>query len=143
MGIGLPIVAGSAMHQPQTAALLDPAELAGVCAESGSSPISGGAPKVEEFAEAYRKTFSTEPDAFALAQYDGTRMVLDAILGGAKTPEEVRSYLSQESYDGVAMTYRSDGKGNMAHDAVIICYDGNSRVPAVVKRYSGLDGVTP
>ena len=70
-------------------------------------------------------------------------MVLDAILGGAKTPEEVRSSLSQESYDGVAMTYRSDGKGNMAHDAVIICYDGNSRVPAVVKRYSGLDGVTP
>ncbi|MDH3738581.1 MAG: ABC transporter substrate-binding protein, partial [Alphaproteobacteria bacterium] len=33
-GIDLPIVAGSAMHQPQTAALLEPAELAGVCAES-------------------------------------------------------------------------------------------------------------
>jgi branched-chain amino acid transport system substrate-binding protein len=41
------------------------------------------------------------------------------------------------------MAYRSDGKGNMAHDAVIICYDGTSRVPAVVKRYSAVDGVTP
>ena len=30
---------------------------------------------------------------------------------------------------------RSDGKGNMAHDALIICYDGKSRTPRVVKRY--------
>ena len=37
---GLPIVAGSAMHQPATAALLEPAELKGVCAETAASPIS-------------------------------------------------------------------------------------------------------
>lgn len=143
MGLGLPIVAGSAMHQPQTAALLEPAELAGVCAESGSSPISGGDEDIEAFTEAYRKAFSTEPDAFALAQYDGVRMVLAALAAGATTADEVRDYLSAEGHDGVAMRYRSDGAGNMAHDAVIICYDGTSRVPAVVKRYSGLDGVTP
>ena len=59
------------------------------------------------------------------------------------TADEVRGYLSAESHAGIAMRYRSDGAGNMAHDAVIICYDGTSRVPAVVKRYSGLDGVTP
>jgi branched-chain amino acid transport system substrate-binding protein len=143
MGIDVPIVAGSAMHQPQTAALLEPAELAGVCAESGSSPVSGGDLEMEAFAQAYRKAFSTEPDAFALAQYDGTSMVLGALAGGATTPEEVRAHLAQQSFDGVAMTYRSDGKGNMAHDAVIICYDGTSRIPAIVKRYSGLDDVTP
>lgn len=141
MGIALPIVAGSAMHQPQTAALLEPDELAGVCAETGSSPVSGGTPEMEAFAQAYRKAFSTEPDAFALAQYDGTRMVLQALAAGATTPEDVRDYLSRETYEGVAMTYRSDGTGNMAHDAAIICYDGTSRVPQVVKRYSGLDGV--
>src|SRR5690606_36550027 len=61
MGIEVPIVAGSAMHQPQTAALLQPAELAGVCAESGSSPISGGDPETEAFAAAYRDAFDTEP----------------------------------------------------------------------------------
>jgi len=37
------------------------------------------------------------------------------------------------------MTYRSDGKGNMAHDAVIVCYDGTTRVPRVVRRYEGVD----
>lgn len=143
MGIDIPIVAGSAMHQPQTAALLEPAELAGVCAETGSSPISGGTPEMEAFSRAYREAFSTEPDAFALAQYDGTNMVLQALAGGARSPAEVRDYLARESFEGVAMTYRSDGRGNMAHDAVIICYDGSSRIPAVRKRYGGLDGVTP
>lgn len=143
MGIDIPIVAGSAMHQPQTAALLEPAELGGVCAESGSSPISGGDPDMEAFTEAYRKAFSVEPDAFALAQFDGTQMVLAAIAAGARTADDVRAYLSREAFDGVAMRYRSDGQGNMAHDALIICYDGTSRVPAVVKRYSGLDGATP
>src|SRR5690606_3376155 len=49
LGLRLPIVAGSAMHQPSTAALLEPAELAGVCAESGSSPISGGSPAMERW----------------------------------------------------------------------------------------------
>jgi branched-chain amino acid transport system substrate-binding protein len=38
------------------------------------------------------------------------------------------------------MTYKSDGKGNMAHDALIVCYDGASLVPAIVKRYHNVDG---
>jgi branched-chain amino acid transport system substrate-binding protein len=140
LGTKLPILAGSAMHQPQTAALLDAAELAGVCAESGSSPVSGGSPEMEAFAAAYRARFGTEPDAFAAAQYDGTSMALAAIRSGAATPAAVRDHLAQETYEGAAMSYRSDGKGNMAHDAVIICYDGRTRTPALVKRYEGAAG---
>ena len=135
--LGLPIVAGSAMHQPTTAALLEPAELAGVCAESGSSPVSGGAPELERFTLAYRKRFGAEPDGFALAQYDAVRMAIEAISKGARTGEAVRAHLAGQSHAGVAMTYRSDGKGNMAHDAVIVCYDGQSRTPRLVKRYAG------
>jgi branched-chain amino acid transport system substrate-binding protein len=37
------------------------------------------------------------------------------------------------------MSYISDGKGNMAHDAVIICYDGKSRVPNIRQRYQNVD----
>jgi branched-chain amino acid transport system substrate-binding protein len=33
-------------------------------------------------------------------------------------------------------TYKSDGKGNMAHEAEIVCFDGVSRVPKVVERYT-------
>lgn len=139
-GIDLPIVAGSAMHQPQTAALLEPSELAGVCAESGSSPISGGTSEMEDFAERYRAAFGSEPDAFALGQYDAVQMILAAVSSGARTPDAIRTALANNSHDGLAMRYRSDGKGNMAHDAVIICYDGADRTPDIVKRYENITG---
>jgi branched-chain amino acid transport system substrate-binding protein len=37
------------------------------------------------------------------------------------------------------MTYKSDGFGNMAHSAEIVCYDGKTRIPKVVKRYDNVD----
>jgi ABC-type branched-chain amino acid transport systems, periplasmic component len=140
-GVDIPIVAGSAMHQPSTAALLEPAELKGVCAETAASPISGGSPEVEAFTAAYRAAFNAEPDAFALGQYDGTRMVLDAVKAGARTADDVRKALSAGTHKGLAMTYQSDGKGNMAHSAVIVCYDGTSRVPTIAKRYDNVTDV--
>jgi len=141
MGLSLPIVAGSAMHQPTTAALLEPKELAGVCAESGSSPISGGGKRMKSFVAAYKKAFGKAPDAFSLGAYDGVNMALRAVRGGARTAEAVRAALSKMTYKGLAMTYKSDGKGNMAHSAVIMCYDGKSRVPTIVKRYVNVSGV--
>ena len=141
MGLDIPIVAGSAMHQPSTAALLEPAELKGVCAESGSSPISGGSPAMDGFLARYRAAFAGEPDAFALGQYDGVRMALAAIADGARDAAGVRAWLASHAHEGLAMTYRSDGAGNMAHDAVIICYDGADRTPKIVRRYENVDGV--
>ncbi|MCC7276003.1 MAG: ABC transporter substrate-binding protein [Alphaproteobacteria bacterium] len=140
LGLGLPIVAGSAMHQPATVALLEPAELAGVCAESGASPISEDAPAVRRWVADYRAAFQVEPDAFALAQYDGVAMVLAAVAAGARDGEAVRRALAAGRYEGLAMTYRSDGAGNMAHDAVIVCYDGRDRTPRVARRYVNAAG---
>lgn len=141
LGLGLPIVAGSAMHQPTTAALVEPVQLKGVCAETASSPVSAPDAEMAAFAEAYRRRFGSEPDAFALGQYDGMRMVLAAVADGARSPAAVRDWLAGHRFQGLAMTYVSDGTGNMAHDAVIVCYDGTGRVPAVVKRYDAVDGV--
>jgi branched-chain amino acid transport system substrate-binding protein len=140
MGLGLPIVAGSAMHQPPTAELLEPGELRGVCAEANASPVSGGSPGIERFVQQYRQEFGSDPDGFALGQYDGVMMVLDAVAKGARTAEDVRRALSSTRYDGLAMTYKSDGTGNMAHSALIVCFDGTSRVPRIVKRYDNITG---
>jgi len=137
-GIDLPIVSGSAMATPATAALLDPGELRGICAESASEPIAPESPDGERFLTDYRKIYGSDPDAYALAQYDGTAMVLRAIAAGARTPDAVRGALAAESYKGIAMTYRSDGAGNMAHSAIIVCYDGASRTPKIVKRYDDI-----
>jgi branched-chain amino acid transport system substrate-binding protein len=139
MGLGLSVVSGSAIGQPATAALLEPKELAGVCAESASSPISGGSPALEKFTAEYRQTFAGEPDAYALAQYDGTEMMLAAVKAGATTPEAMRQALAAGTYAGLATTYKSDGRGNMAHSAVILCYDGASRVPKIVQSYDNID----
>jgi branched-chain amino acid transport system substrate-binding protein len=135
MNIQLPIVAGSALSQPATVALLEPAEIKGICAETGSSPISAETPAMQDFLTRYRAAFHTDPDGFGLGQYDATMMALEAVAKGATTPEAVTKSLTTDSYQGVAMTYKSDGHGNMAHSAVIICFDGTSRVPAVVRHY--------
>jgi branched-chain amino acid transport system substrate-binding protein len=141
MKLGLPIIAGSAAHSPATAALLEPAELAGVCAETNAAPVAGGSPEMEQFLKAYRDTFGAEPDGYAAAQYDGVTMVLEAAGKGVTGAAPITDYLSKATYRGIAQTYRSDGKGNMAHSAVIMCYDGNSRTPKVVKSYENLTGV--
>ena len=135
MGIKLPIVAGSGLSQPATTALLEPKELAGVCGETGSSPISAETPAMQKFLGDYRAAFNSDPDGFALGQYDATMMVLSAVAGGATTAADVTKVLSTTSYPGLAMTYRSNGHGDMAHSAVIICFDGQSRTPKVVKHY--------
>jgi branched-chain amino acid transport system substrate-binding protein len=131
----LPIVAGSGLAQPATVALLDPAEIKGICAETGSSPVSAETPAMQDFLTRYRAAFHSDPDGFGLGQYDATMMMLDAIAHGADTPEAVTKALSTESYKGLAMTYQSDGHGDMAHSAVIVCFDGTSLIPAIVKHY--------
>ncbi len=133
----VPIVAGSAMHQPATAALLEPAELRNVCAETASSPISAGTPEMRAFLDAYRAAYKSDPDAYAAAQYDAVQMLAHILkdLGAKATPETVRARLASDTYRGIAGTYRSDGKGNMAHDAEIICYDGKDRVPRIEAHY--------
>jgi branched-chain amino acid transport system substrate-binding protein len=137
----LPIVAGSAMHQPATAALLEPAELKGVCAETAASPISATSGPMRAFLDAYRTAYKSEPDAFAAAQFDAVGMLGKVIAelrtaGQPLTPKAVRDRLASETHQGVVTTYRSDGKGNMAHEAEIVCYDGTDRIPRPAARYS-------
>lgn len=131
-GLNLPIVGGSALHQPSTAALLDPGELKGVCAETASAPAADDRPALADFARRYRARFKAEPDAFALAAYDAVMAVAELL---PRKPR-LEASLAGVAIEGLAMTYRSDGKGNMAHDAIIVCYDGVSRTPRVAKRYS-------
>ena len=135
MGLKLPIIAGSGLSQPSTLALLEPAELATSCAETGSSPISAETPEMQKFVADYRKAFDQDPDAFALGQYDGTMMALQALADGANTPDKMTKALASTTFKGLAMTYKSNGKGDMAHSAVVICFDGKSRVPTIAKHY--------
>jgi branched-chain amino acid transport system substrate-binding protein len=64
-------------------------------------------------------------------------MALTLMSKGAKTAEDLRAALQKESYQGVAMTYKSNGHGDLAHDAEIVCWDGTSRIPKIVAQYAG------
>ena len=83
------------------------------------------------------KRFGLEPDGLALGQYDGVLMALTLMSKGAQTPEDLRAALQRETYQGVAMTYKSNGHGDLAHDAEIVCWDGTSRIPKIVAHYAG------
>ncbi|MEJ1975772.1 MAG: ABC transporter substrate-binding protein [Acetobacteraceae bacterium] len=139
MGLGLPVISGSGLDQPSTAALLEPAELKGVCVETNAAPAADGAPDMAAWTTSYRAAFHTEPDGFALAQYDGARAMLQAIAAGADTPAKLAQALAAGRFHGLAMDYYSDGKGNMAHSAVVVCFDGATRVPHLARRYDAID----
>src|SRR3546814_13492364 len=75
---------------------------------------------MKEWADAYHERFGIEPDGLALGQYDGEMMTLQMIKDGAKTAEDLVAALGSSTYEGVAMTYKSDGEGDMAHDDDIV-----------------------
>jgi branched-chain amino acid transport system substrate-binding protein len=95
---------------------------------------------MKAFVEAYRREYGADPDAFAVAEYDAVSMlaaaIAESVKAGAVTGESVRERLATMRYRGLAAEYRSDGKGNMVHTAMIVCYDGQSHVPPIKERYS-------
>jgi branched-chain amino acid transport system substrate-binding protein len=136
-GIDLPIVTGSSLVEPHVTALFEPKELANVCAETPSVPEARATPEMKAWADAYKAKFGLEPDGLALGQYDAVMMALALIAGGADTPEKLMTGFHGTTYKGVAMTYKSNGKGDMAHDAEIVCWNGTSRIPSVAAHYAG------
>ncbi|MGQ4274949.1 ABC transporter substrate-binding protein [Terrihabitans sp. B22-R8] len=136
-GFNLPVVANTMLTMPSTAALLDPAELKGLCAETSAWIGKGLSPELDKFIDDYTAKYKAAPDFFALQQYDGVNMAIAALKAGAQTSADVQAFLATEEYAGAAMTYKSDGKGNMAHSSVIVCFDGTSRTPVMIKSYAG------
>jgi branched-chain amino acid transport system substrate-binding protein len=136
-GIELPIVNSSSLVEPTATALFDPKELAGNCAETASAPGTPGNPEITKWADAYRARFHEEPDGTALGMYDGVMMALTLVAQGDNTPAKLAKALNTETYKGVAMTYHSNGHGDMAHDADIVCWGGTSRTPKIAAHYSG------
>lgn len=137
MGLNLPIVNSSSLVEPTATALFQPSELKGVCADTPSAPETRATPGIKAWADAYQKRFGIEPDGLALGQYDGVMMALTLIAKGADTPEKLRAALQKTTYKGVAMTYKSNGHGDLAHNAEIVCWDGTSRIPKIAAHYSG------
>lgn len=139
-GLGIPIVGNTTIAMPATASLLEPADLKGVCAESASWLEQGNSPAADRLLKDYTAKYGSPPDAYAIQQYDGLLMALTAVQRGAGTPADVQKALATQDFQGAGMSYKADAKGNLAHSAVVVCYNGTSRTPKLVKRYNGISG---
>lgn len=83
-------------------------------------------PKLKEFEDKYEKKFGKKPEApSAAVSYDMTTIILDAIKSGARTSDQIISYLySMDPYDGYSG---------------VIAFDQSGQLPvrtAVVKKYN-------
>ncbi len=77
---------------------------------------------IDQFNEKYRARFGKLPGAVSAATaYDATMIVLDAIKKGAKTSDEIRTYLlNVKDYDGYSNMIRFNERRQQAFEDVII-----------------------
>ncbi len=77
---------------------------------------------IEQFNEKYQARFGKLPGAISAATaYDATMVVLDAIKKGARTSEEIRTYLlNVKDYDGYSNLIRFNEDGQQDFEDVII-----------------------
>ena len=124
----LPIVAGSAMHQPATAALARARRAERrLRGDRGIADLGHDRPDARLPRTPIAPPTRAIPTPSAAAQFDAVGMLGKVITdlrkaGQPVTPTAVRDRLASDTYQGVVTTYRSDGKGNMAHEAEIVCY---------------------
>ena len=135
-GLNIPIVTSSSLVEPTATALFEPAELADVCAETPSAPEARNTPAIKAWADAYEALRRSAGRSGARPVRRG-EVAMTVIAAGAHTPERSRAALNTVTYHGVAMTYKSNGHGDMAHDADIVCWDGSSRIPHIAAHYAG------
>jgi len=132
LGLKCTIISGSAASQPATINILSEEILNGLYAETAAMPTIDPDPQVKSWVERYKKAFNSEPDSFALLDYDATMMLIEAIKKVGPDRDKIRELLKNMSYKGLGATYTSDKEGNMIHQSVIIKFEGSN--PSIVDR---------
>lgn len=133
LGIDLPHVASSAASSPSVLRLVSEQDIDGVYAETAAIPMVDPRPVVQRWVKSYEERFKTAPDAFALLQYDMSRMLFKAIKEAGPDREKIRAWLAGNAYEGIATTYKADAEGNLNHRAIVIRYKG--KTPEIAKTY--------
>ncbi len=140
-GIKLPVVGNTTVAMPATASLTSAVRSERVCGESASWVEKGVNPATDRFVGDYVSKYGAMPDAYAIQQYDGLMMALTAVKSGARTPADVAevSFDPRLSGCGHVLQIRRQG-ATWRIRAVIVCYDGTSLTPKLVKRYENITG---
>ncbi len=67
---------------------------------------------LKEFTDKYTAAIGTEPAIYSTEGYDSATLFIDAIKGGATTPEAINAYVSGATLDGVSkkITFKENGE---------------------------------
>ena len=85
---------------------------------------------VADFVEDYRRTFGTEPDAYAAHAYDATNLVLVQLASGLESRDEVREgLLGMRVYPGASGVTRVRPDGNAQKRPFLLQVQGSEIVP--------------
>lgn len=78
-------------------------------------PIWGGA-----FAEDFKAETGKAPGAYAAEGYDAMNIFLDAIADGARTREEVETFVDRYNSEGLTKQLAFDDKGDVAAENLVL-----------------------
>ena len=140
LGVDIPIVTSSSMVAPTATALVETCRSRRRLRRDPVGTRSGRhADKIEEWADRYRKRGSaSSPTVLPWPNTTAWRWRFTSC--DQEQRHDRRRRCGRRSpaatYEGVAKTYKSNGHGDMAHDADVVCYDGSSRIPTVARHYS-------
>lgn len=126
LGIEIPIVASSVAETAVNLDITQPEEVEGLYVQTYALPNDNPDPEIQAWTEEYIEMFDMRPDAYALAQYDGVRMLFQAMENAdnedSLTREGVTDAMWDITYDGLIATYETDFEGNMLRDYIIVQY---------------------
>lgn len=139
LGIEAPLVACSVAQTSINLDITEPEDVEGVYVQTYALPWDDPDPAIKAWAEEYYQKFNSIPDAYALAQYDGVMMLVEAMKRAEENGNLTRQGIADEmwkiEYKGLVTTYKADSEGNMMRDYIIVKY-GADKKGEIVARYS-------
>ena len=129
LGIKAPLLGGDGICSVETAKLSG-GMADGVYCTQGGALLSKDA-RGQTFVDKYKTAYKRDPLTYAVAFYDATHMIANAIQkAGAADPAKVASVLESGSYQGVAATYAFDEKHDLKSSPVTVFrFDKGQPVP--------------
>ena len=70
-------------------------------------------PVAKSFVDKFKAKYGKEPNVFSAYYFDATNVILEAILHGARTSDEIKSHLYQNEFMGVTGRTKFDRYGEV------------------------------
>jgi len=112
IGIKIPFLGGDGIFRPELIDIASNAANNTYISSMSWRPDSDD-PLVKEFVVKFKEKYVKEPNVFSAYYFDATNIILDAILNGAKTSDEIKSYLYQNEFMGVTGKTKFDRYGEV------------------------------